>query len=97
MAVHKNSISALTEMPYSHKERCRTSVLKAIIELKEASDQGIAEYLGWTINRVTPRRGELLERMRIYEKGCKIGKYGKRVTVWAAKINKEQLNIPFQL
>lgn len=97
MAIHENSLAALREMPLAHKQRCRTSVLKAIIDLKEASDQDIAEYLGWTINRVTPRRGELFKNRKIYEKGTKISRYGKKVAVWAVRTDQEQLNIPFQL
>lgn len=36
-------------------------VIDALRDLNEASDQRIAAWLGWSINRVTPRRGELVK------------------------------------
>lgn len=41
------------------------TVLDAIICLGTCNDHQIAEYLGWSINRVTPRRGELIEQGQI--------------------------------
>jgi len=40
-------------------------VLDAISKLGVCCDHQIAEYLGWPINRVTPRRGELLDNGKI--------------------------------
>lgn len=37
------------------------TVLDAISKLGICCDHQIAEYLGWPINRVTPRRGELVD------------------------------------
>ncbi len=37
------------------------AVLDAIHALGVCCDHQIAEYLGWPINRVTPRRGELID------------------------------------
>ena len=42
------------------KDACRQMVFIAIRKLKECNDKMIAEYLGWPINRITPRRGELV-------------------------------------
>ena len=40
--------------------KCRLEVLKAIRTAKKpVCDRDIADQLGWTINRVTGRRGEL--------------------------------------
>lgn len=36
-------------------------VLYAIQSLGICNDHQISEYLGWPINRVTPRRGELID------------------------------------
>jgi hypothetical protein len=41
------------------------TVLEAITELGTCCDHQIAEHLDWPINRVTPRRGELIEAGRI--------------------------------
>jgi hypothetical protein len=41
----------------NHKQQ---DVLNAIKRLGICSDHQIAEFLGWPINRVTPRRGELV-------------------------------------
>jgi hypothetical protein len=41
----------------NHKQQ---DVFNAIKKLGICSDHQIAEYLGWPINRVTPRRGELV-------------------------------------
>ncbi len=57
-------------------------VLRALRELTEATDQEIADFLAWTINRVTPRRGELVERELIVAARHKDGPFGHRVTVW---------------
>lgn len=43
------------------KDYCRQMVLLAIRKLQCCNDREIAEYLGWPINRVTPRRGELVD------------------------------------
>ncbi len=39
----------------------RKIVLEALTRLGEASDKQLAQALGWTINRITPRRGELVQ------------------------------------
>lgn len=44
-------------------------VLSAIEHLGTCTDVEIAQYLSWPINRVTPRRGELLSKNLIMLKG----------------------------
>jgi hypothetical protein len=49
-------------------------VLEAIINIttgirRGCNDRETAKYLGWTINTVTPRRGELQKAGKIYEVG----------------------------
>ena len=39
----------------------RKTVLEALTKLGEASDKQLAQALGWAINRITPRRGELVQ------------------------------------
>ncbi len=60
----------------------QAEVMGALKELGEASDQEIAERLGWTINRVTPRRGELEEMHLVVRARLKIGPFGHKVSVW---------------
>jgi hypothetical protein len=57
-------------------------VADALRELGEASDAEIAGHLGWTINRVTPRRGELVDQALVTACGQKEGPYGCKVNVW---------------
>ena len=62
-------------------------VMRAIQALHAAGrrpcDQDIAARLGWTINRVTPRRGELETFGLVFCTCLKIGPTGRRVSVWA--------------
>lgn len=60
-------------------------VLHAIIKLGICSDHQIAEYLAWPINRVTPRRGELVENSRIqFAFRGKDFETGRTVNFWKA-------------
>lgn len=56
----------------NEKAKKRTLVLNAIAAIQPCSDKEIANYLKWEINRVTPRRGELVEMGKIREHGKKI-------------------------
>lgn len=69
--------SALTNIGAKQKE-----VFQAILRLGKPSDQEIAEYLGWAINRITPRRGELLALGKIKEAGKKINGLNRPVMMW---------------
>jgi DNA-binding MarR family transcriptional regulator len=61
----------------------QAEVLGAIRRLGgEATDQQIAEHLGWTINRVTPRRGELVEQELVARARLEVGPVGRLVSVW---------------
>lgn len=57
-------------------------VFDAIGELGVASDDDIAQYLGWTINRVNPRRGELRDYGYIGASGRKMGRFGSMVDTY---------------
>ena len=48
------------------------------------SDQEIAEELGWTVNRVTGRRNELVDMGRVRMIGTKQSRFNRRVYVWGA-------------
>lgn len=69
----------------------QTQVMRAIDTLGECSDVEIAEHLGWPINCVTGRRGELVERNLVVRARLKEGPSGRMVGVWRPK--KQQLEM----
>jgi len=60
----------------------RLKVFLCLLEMGYATDQEIAERLGWEINRVTPRRKELQELGFVQVAGFKTSNYGTKRTVW---------------
>lgn len=78
---------ALPTLAQRHAE-----VMKALLRLNEATNSELANELGWTINRVTPRVHELRKLGKISEVGkrpCKIT--GRTAYVWTVK--QEQLSL----
>lgn len=69
----------------------RLKVFEAIFDLKLATDREIALHLGWEINRVTPRRGELQRLGLVKFVGQKPGQYGQPNDVWA--VNSKALKL----
>lgn len=65
-----------------NKENKQAKVLSAISHLDKCSDADIANYLGWPINRVIPRRSELMELGCVRLAGVKMGTFGKPVKVY---------------
>lgn len=59
---HQTSGVAYHEAPKESRDYCRQMVLITIRKMKVCNDRQIGEHLGWAINRVTPRRGELVEQ-----------------------------------
>lgn len=55
-----SSLPAYQNTPTETRELCRQKVLTAINKLGSCNDREISEFLGWAINRVTNRRGELI-------------------------------------
>lgn len=66
-----------------NKSTKQSKVLSAIVHLGKASDADIAEYLGWPINRIIPRRSELGEFGLIKPAGVKMGVFGKPVKTYS--------------
>lgn len=61
----------------------------AVLAVLEAStvplnDREIADKLGWTINRVTPRRGELCDMGKVVDAGKRKGASGRDAYQWVA-------------
>jgi len=63
--VQYTSLDAYLHISERHLCNAQKKVYETISRLGEASDKDIAEVLGWPINRVTPRRGELHGMNRI--------------------------------
>ena len=59
----------------------QADVLICIHAYPHSSDKDLAEYLGWSINRVTPRRGELEKLGWIKSSGFKF-QSERRVHTW---------------
>ena len=60
------------------------SVLVYVHGHADCTDKEIAEGLGWQINRVTPRRGELEGLGLVVSSGYKL-QNGRRVHTWRVK------------
>ena len=73
-----------------HLSDSRFQVLVALWELGSGSDNDIAAKLGWEINRVTGRRGELAEMLLVEQIGTEPGPYRYPRSIW--KVNELQIN-----
>jgi predicted HTH transcriptional regulator len=65
--------------------RLQNEVLKAARTQPNVTDQELAYMLKWPINRITPRRGELVEKGLVEEAGrrkCRVGT--REVMSWRA-------------
>jgi hypothetical protein len=68
------------------KDYCRQVIFLTIKKLGTVNDRQIAEYLQWPINRVTPRRGELVDNELIVMDKKDIDPVtGRTVSYWAEK------------
>lgn len=88
MPVQATSLAAYDSVALGARQ---AEVLAAITELGECTDQQIADRLGWTINRVTPRRGELEEAGLVIRTAVRPGPTGRKVSVW--RITPRQLRL----
>jgi hypothetical protein len=81
---YQSSYHAFKEAP-QRKDFARQMVLLAIIKLAPCNDRQIAQYLGWPINRVTPRRGELVEEGKIIQERKGLDPATNRTVSWWIK------------
>lgn len=79
MPVQENSIQAYESVKLP---KARQAVLDAITSLQQATDREIADHLGWPINRVTGRRGELVKAGFIEKVGNKTSASGRPTAIW---------------
>lgn len=95
MYQHSTSGAAYKEIipTLNDKQKKVLEVIKGASSVNASiNDKQIARSLGWDINRVTPRRGELLNKGFIYEyriAPCPIT--NRRCSFW--KVATKQLNI----
>lgn len=80
---YQSSLPAYKELG---KDKCRSIVFNAICILGICNDRQISEYLKWPINRVTPRRGELVQADHIIQYKKQIDpETGRTVSYWIKK------------
>ena len=83
---HETSGVAYHGTAKSNRDFCRQQVFIAIRKLGPCTDNQIAKYLGWPINRVTPRRGELVEcGLVVLDRKDKDPNSGRTVSWWKIK------------
>jgi hypothetical protein len=87
----QTSLPAYKEARIS-KDYCRQIVLITIRKLGVCNDRQISEELKWPINRVTPRRGELVDTKHVINVGKgKDPKSGRTVNWWMAHKKWQQI------
>lgn len=79
-----SSLPAYKEAP-AKKDYARQMVFIAICKLAPCTDRQIAEHLGWPINRITPRRGELVQQGQIIQQIKAPDPVTKRTVSWWIK------------
>jgi len=79
MTVASTSLTAFTTVNVTERQN---EVLLALYRLMQATDVQIGAALGWTINRVTPRRGELKDMGLVEFVRTTIGPTGRPMKVW---------------
>jgi len=82
--VHENSLIAYDDLKITDRQQEVVNVLRI---LGKATDKQIANYLGYTTNRVTGRITELRDRGIVIETGSVIGEFGKPNRICRLKEN----------
>jgi hypothetical protein len=81
-------ISSLPAYKELGKDQCRQIVFSAIKQLGSCNDREISEHLNWAINRITPRRGELVNSGLIMQDSKKLDPTtGRTVSYWKTITN----------
>ncbi len=82
-SVHPHSLAAYESVNLGRRQ---AEVFDAISELCRKGwrpcDSDLAAFLGWSISRVTPRRGELVADGLVVPAGNKRAETGRRVACW---------------
>lgn len=86
--IRETSLTAFESIDITARQ---SEVLEAIRSLVECTDVEIAMALGWPINRVTGRRGELVKDHALVEScGIKTGPTGRPTHIWRISQPKPQ-------
>ena len=86
--IHANSTHSYHTLKLTQRQK---EVINALDVLGQATDTQIADYLGYTVNRVTGRITELRDSGVIVECDTVRGEFGKPVRVCRVKNTKENL------
>jgi DNA-binding MarR family transcriptional regulator len=86
--VHPNSILSYRGLNLTQRQH---EVITALQLMGEATDVQIADCIGYTVNRVTGRLTELIDKGIVIEDHYVIGEFGKRVRVCRLKNFSENL------
>lgn len=90
---YQTSLLAYKESPES-KDYCRQVVFLTIRRLGICNDRQIAAHIGWPINRVTPRRGELVIQGQVISAGKRVDPdTGRTVNYWQMAIKFTQMTL----
>jgi predicted transcriptional regulator len=81
---YESSLPAYKEGP-EKKDFARQMVFIAICKLSPCNDRQIADHLRWPINRVTPRRGELVNEGKVIQQKKAKDPMTKRTVSWWIK------------
>jgi hypothetical protein len=81
---YKSSLPAYKEAP-KKKDYARQMVFTVICKIGPCNDRQISEFLKWPINRITPRRGELLEEGQIIQHCKAVDPATNRTVSWWVK------------
>ncbi len=82
--VQDTSFAAFRDLTDADLNARQKTVYEVLAVMNPLSDKEIARLLNWSINCITPRRGELLEMGAIYDAGrVEDPSTGKTVHVWA--------------
>jgi hypothetical protein len=82
MTVTRTSLDAYDSVNLTDRQ---VEVLQAGEQLGRFTDTDLAAHLGWPINRITPRRGELVDAGLFVKCGERLGPMGRRCSVWQLK------------
>ena len=82
--VHQNSIEAYKSLPLTRRQQEVVDAI-SLSAFRARTDAEIAEHLGYTVNRVTGRLTELIEKGVVEECGSVTGSFGKRVRITRLK------------
>lgn len=83
MGLRQTSLEAYQDVRAHLGER-QAAVIEALRQQETCTDQQLALMLGWSINRITPRRGELV-KLGLVEAAGVVRQNGRSATLWKVR------------